>query len=97
MKLAIVLLSSFERDLEQYVKKGGDVRRIRHILHLLAKGDALPPSLKDHHLQGKMRDCRELHVESDWLLVYRRDGKKLILTCIWLVSHKKLQERERNS
>lgn len=96
MKFSIVFLPSFERDLDHYVKKGGDHQRVKHVLQLLVGGEKLPLVLKDHALQGRMKHFRELHVEHDWLLVYQRDGKNLIITCLWLVSHKKLRERERN-
>ena len=91
----IIFLPSFERDLEKYVKKGGAASRLERIVELFQSGHALPPGLHDHQLHGAMREYRELHVEGDWLLVYRKDGKKLIITCLWLVSHKKLRERER--
>ena len=96
MRFSVVFLPSFERDLDRYVKKGGDYRHVQHVLRLLAIGDPLPPGLHDHQLLGKLRTYRELHIEHDMLLVYQKDGKRLILTCIWLVTHKKLRERERN-
>ncbi|TSC57497.1 MAG: hypothetical protein Greene041619_1123 [Candidatus Peregrinibacteria bacterium Greene0416_19] len=60
------------------------------------KTDTTPPGLSDHQLQGKFRHCRELYVEHDWLLVYEKDGKRLRIVCLWLVTHKKLRQRERN-
>lgn len=85
----------FWRDADTYYGHGGTEERLREILDLLENGAPLPASLRDHQLQGKLRQWRELHVEGDWLLVYRKDGKKLIITCLWLVSHKKLRERGR--
>lgn len=86
----------FDRDVEHYSARGGNMARLERVLRLLQTGGKLPPWLRDHALQGRLRHLRELHVMPDWLLVYQRDGKCLRVFCIWLVSHKKLQERERS-
>ncbi|MDO8649459.1 MAG: type II toxin-antitoxin system YafQ family toxin [Candidatus Peregrinibacteria bacterium] len=86
---------AFVRDLKHYKRRRGDMNRVRGILKLLQAGQPLPQGLRDHQLQGKMRPYRELHVEGDWLLVYEKDGKEFRILCLWLVSHKKLRERER--
>lgn len=87
---------SFERDLKKYKRTNGNVQRVHDIIDMLRTDKQLPLSLRDHQLQGKLRQYRELHIEADWLLMYHKDGKKLIITCLWLVSHKKLKERERS-
>lgn len=87
---------SFERDLKKYKRANRNVQRVHDIIDMLRSGKQLPPSLHDHQLQGALRQYRELHVEADWLLMYHKDGKKLVITCLWLVSHKKLRERERS-
>lgn len=87
---------AFDRDVKNYLTKGGSAKRLADVLHRLRIGNDLPPWFRDHILQGKLRHCRELHIESDWLLVYQKDGKRLRILCLWLVSHKKLQERERS-
>jgi mRNA interferase YafQ len=88
--------TSFGRDVKAYLRHGGSKSRLDEVVHLLQSGAPLPENLRDHTLLGKMRDLRELHVEHDWLLVYYKDGKKLVITCIWLVTHEKLKEREKN-
>jgi len=95
MNAVLVRTKTFEKDVRKYFEHGGSDRRLSAALYALASGKELPPWFRDHQLQGKLRQCRELHVEEDWLLVYRKDGKKLIVTCLWLVSHKKLRERQR--
>jgi mRNA interferase YafQ len=83
----------FEKDTDEYYRRGGTEERLEWVLSLLVEGNPLPASVRDHQLKGKMREWRELHVEDDWLLVYRHDGKCLVVTCLWLVTHKKLRER----
>lgn len=87
---------AFDRDVKNYITKGGNLKRLADALHRLHTNNGLPPWFRDHILQGKLRHCCELHVEPDWLLVYQKDGKRLRILCLWLVSHKKLQERERS-
>lgn len=96
MRYTLIRTKAFERDVRTFLAHGGIDARLSAALHALASGKDLPPWLRDHQLQGTLRQYRECHVEADWLLMYHKDGKKLIITCLWLVSHKKLRERERN-
>ena len=93
---AIEFTPAFVRDLKKYAKRGGDLDRVHSIIEQLREGDLLPVSLRDHQLLGKLREFRELHIGHDWLLVYKKDGKRLRICCIWLVTHKKLREQERS-
>jgi mRNA interferase YafQ len=34
----------------------------------------LPLRYEDHPLAGGWKDCRDSHIEPDWLLIYRLDG-----------------------
>lgn len=96
MRYALIRTKTFERDVRKYLAHGGNDDLLSAALHALQSGRKLPSWLRDHQLQGKLRRYRELHVEGDWLLMYDKDGKRLIITCLWLVSHKKLRERERS-
>lgn len=96
MKYSLIRTKVFERDVRKYLAHGGNGDLLGAALYALESGRVLPPWLRDHQLQGKLRQYRELHVENDWLLMYEKDGQKLIITCLWLVSHKKLRERERS-
>jgi mRNA interferase YafQ len=86
---------SFERDVKHFLKHGGNAQRLKNALTHLQTGKELPPWFRDHVLQGKLRHCRELHVEPDWLLVYEKDGKNLRIVCLWLTSHAQLNARQR--
>ncbi|MBI1813027.1 type II toxin-antitoxin system YafQ family toxin [Candidatus Peregrinibacteria bacterium] len=93
----IVRTKTFERDVKRYLAKGGSDTKLEAALAGLRAGGDLPPWFRDHQLHGKMHDCRGMHVEPDWLLVYKKDGKQLRIVCLWLVAHKKLRERERSA
>jgi mRNA interferase YafQ len=38
---------------------------------MLAKGEKLPEKLKDHSLKGNWNGYGELHIEPDWILIYK--------------------------
>jgi mRNA interferase YafQ len=48
-------------------------------LSLLIAGTPLPPEYSDQSLKGDWKGFRDLHIEPDWLLVYRIHGAELQL------------------
>ena len=77
--LEILRTSRFKRDVKRAKKRGKDTDRLRTVIVLLAQGRTLPGKYKDHQLKGVFKDCRECHVEPDWLLLYRIEAKALQL------------------
>ena len=55
-------------------KRGKDLGKLRAVIELLLAGEALPRDLGDHPLKGEWQPSRDLHIEPDWLLIYRVDG-----------------------
>lgn len=49
--------------------------------------DLLINRYRDHALKGDLRGFRELHIEADWLLIYRIDRDVLTLVLIETGSH----------
>lgn len=45
--------------------------------------DLLSTKYRDHALVNNWKGYREIHIEADWLLIYRikRDELQLVLTC----------------
>ena len=71
--------TQFKRDVNRIIKRHKDVNKLKDIIKRLANAEKLPPQNKDHQLKGTLKDCRECHVEPDWLLVYRIEGSELCL------------------
>jgi len=67
----------FKKDLKRAKKRGRDIGKIKQVMKLLIDGQDLPSELLDHPLRGNWRGCRDLHIEPDWLLVYRMDDDVL--------------------
>lgn len=49
------------------------------VVELLAQDKPLPPKFRDHALAGEWKGCRECHIKPDWLLIYQKQGKNLVL------------------
>ena len=69
--LALVRSTRFRKDVKRARKRGKDMGKLREVLALLASGAGLPERYRDHALQGDWKGYRDLHIEPDWLLVYR--------------------------
>ena len=74
------------------IKRGLDINEFIQVLTLLQNGSALPERYKDHQLQPskEFKNCRELHIEPNWLLVYKYSNDNLILYLVRTGSHSDL-------
>ncbi|MGG5318513.1 type II toxin-antitoxin system YafQ family toxin [Enterococcus sp. AZ072] len=79
----------FERNYKALKKKHYDMNKIDEVLGLLIDQEIniLRQKYKDHALKGNRKGLRELHIESDWLLVYRIDNDHLELWLLATGSH----------
>jgi mRNA interferase YafQ len=77
--LTSVLSTQFRRDVKRVEKRGKDMGKLRTVLVLLLNETELPRPLRDHPLQGDWKGYRELHIEPDWLIIYRVAGYELHL------------------
>ncbi|AWK15498.1 type II toxin-antitoxin system YafQ family toxin (plasmid) [Candidatus Fukatsuia symbiotica] len=50
------------------------MNKLRTVIILLLKGNPLPRELGDHPLKGEWKPSRDLHIESDWVLIYTLDS-----------------------
>lgn len=71
--------TQFKRDVKRITKRGKDTNKLKKIIRFLVKAEKLPLESKDHQLKGTLKDCRECHIEPDWLLIYRIEGSELCL------------------
>lgn len=92
MKYEIKKTSKFKKDFDLVLKRGLNLEEFKTVIELLAEGAVLPGKYKDHPLRNtdEFKDCRELHIEPDWLLVYKYSNENLILYLIRTGSHSDL-------
>lgn len=79
MTLTPVWSGQFKRDVRKVEKRGKDMGKLKAVLSLLIEQAALPASYNDHPLKGDWKGWRDLHIEPDWLLLYRVNGDELEL------------------
>lgn len=60
------------------MRRGKDMDKIKSVIQLLANDEALPPALCDHALSGNFTGFRDCHIESDWILVYRKTDNQVL-------------------
>lgn len=76
-----------KKDVKRAIKRGKNLSKLAYVLDLLQIGDPLPENYKDHALSGDLKDFRECHIESDWLLIYQIFEDTLILSATATGSH----------
>ena len=56
-------------------------------MEVLANGELLDFQYRDHRLTNDKvyKNCRECHIELDWLLIYRYDGLTLLLLAMEVI------------
>lgn len=63
--------------------------KLKNVIQLIVnrKNEILRTQYKDHLLKGQWQGYRELHIEEDWLLIYKVDNDNLLLTLFRTGSH----------
>jgi mRNA interferase YafQ len=69
----------FKKDLQKMISQGKSYEKFRNVLEMLLNQRMLPVRHRDHSLIGNWKNRRELHIEPDWLLVYKIEEDTLIL------------------
>lgn len=64
----------FDKDLKKLLKQGKDKGKIYHVMETIIDQTPLDPKYRDHKLHGEWKDCKECHIEPDWLLIYRLEA-----------------------
>ncbi|MBR4471275.1 MAG: type II toxin-antitoxin system YafQ family toxin [Erysipelotrichaceae bacterium] len=82
----------FKKDYKKIVQQGHDQNKMAIVLDLLLKDRIIPVRYRDHFLnKNKEYDlCRELHIEPDWLLIYKRSDDGNVLYLVRTGSHSDL-------
>ena len=77
--LTSVWTGKFKKDVKRAERRGKDIDKFKAVLSLLIEEKPLPASYRDHPLRGDWAGFRDLHIEPDWLLLYRIEGNELRL------------------
>lgn len=82
----------FKKDYKQALKRGCNPDKLWEIISMLANGEPLPESKRDHALTDSRayKNMRECHVEPDWLLIYKIEAEIMLLKLVRTGSHSDL-------
>ncbi len=81
---------NFQKDYKLLVKRNYDISLLKNVIKKLLNGEKLNDVYNDHELKGIYRGQRECHIKPDWLLIYKIDNSKLILTATRTDTHSDL-------
>lgn len=77
--LSIKATKKFESDYRRMVRLGSDPEMFWAVVEILASEEEIPKEFRDHELKGEWAGVRDIHVEADWLLLYKVSQPDLIL------------------
>ena len=73
-----VYTKQFEKDLKLSKRRGKNLEKFKILAKTLIAEQKPDPIHRDHKLIGNYLGRRDCHIESDWLLIYKIDGKSII-------------------
>jgi mRNA interferase YafQ len=73
-----VYTKQFGKDIKRQTRRGKNLEKFKIIARTLLAGQTLDDIHRDHRLVGNYVGRRECHIEADWLLIYKREEKRLI-------------------
>lgn len=76
--LNIIFQRQFEKDIKKIKKRGKEFEKLKNIMTLLIKKKPLPIKNLNHKLKGNFKGYWECHIESDWLLIYKKTSIEII-------------------
>ena len=88
--LDIYYQNRFKKDYAKAIKRGYNPKKFQAVLDLLVHQKPLPPKHCDHALIGNYHGYRECHIQPDWLLIYKIEDQKLLLTLVRTGTHSDL-------
>ena len=69
----------FRRDYKLCQKQGKDMNKLHIVLKILESGEPIPEKYRDHPLSNNWKGYRDLHIEPDWVLVYKEIGETVVV------------------
>lgn len=69
---------TFVKDYKRVKKRGWNLKRLEYCVTMISEQEIIPAKYDDHILTGNWNGYRELHISSDWLLVYKYTDEGVI-------------------
>ncbi|MBI3236269.1 MAG: type II toxin-antitoxin system YafQ family toxin [Chlamydiales bacterium] len=75
----IAFTNEFKKEFKLSKKRGKKEAKLLEIIRLLQNEEKIPEKHRLHTLSGNFKNCYELHIEPDWLLIFRMTDDSIIL------------------
>lgn len=75
----IFFTNEFKKEIKLAKKRGKNIEKLIDIIQMLENGESLPQKYRNHKLKGEFKDRWELHIEPDWLLIYKKVNDSCVL------------------
>jgi mRNA interferase YafQ len=82
--------TQYKKDRKKIKKRGLPLEELDSVLHTLCQETPLESKYRDHELAGRYAGFRECHIQPDWLLIYAKNKKDLILVAVRTGTHSDL-------
>ncbi|MBR4421711.1 MAG: type II toxin-antitoxin system YafQ family toxin [Erysipelotrichaceae bacterium] len=85
----------FKKDFKKILRQRKDILHLQIVLNLLFEKEPIDIKYQNHKLikAKDFDDCYELHIEPDWLLIYKYSKEEKILYLVRTGSHSDLYEQ----
>ncbi|MBQ8892770.1 MAG: type II toxin-antitoxin system YafQ family toxin [Bacilli bacterium] len=79
----------FKKSLKKVIKQGKNIDKLLDVVDILSQKQQLDSKYKDHVLYNdkRFKDCRDCHIESDWVLIYKYLENEIVLLLVNTGSH----------
>ncbi len=90
-KYEVKTTSNFRKQLKK-LAKNKNLDKLKEIIYKLANQEILESKYRNHDLKDdkKYQNCKECHIEPDWLLIYKIKEETLVLLLFATGSHSDL-------
>lgn len=88
--LQVEYTAKFKKDLKLAKRRNKHLTSLQKVMKDIELEHNLNPKLKDHALGGNWSGHRELHIEPDWLLIYKLLPKEKVVIFVRTGTHSDL-------
>lgn len=87
MKYTIRFSGQFKKSYKLCKRRGYDMTKLQTVMRILGEQGNLPAEYRPHILSGNWAGVWECHIDSDWLLLWKRNETELTLLLLDTGTH----------